>query len=522
MSDEPRLQMTGISKSFGGVRALRDVSLSAYAGEVHAVCGENGAGKSTLMKVLAGAITDHQGSITLDGRPVSFSGPRDAEAAGIRIIYQELNLVPDLTVAANIFLGRERTGLLGRLDNRAMEAEARRLFERLGAPISPRSRVGDLRIGDQQMVEIAKSLALDAAVVIMDEPTSALSDAEVERLFRVIADLRKAGTSVLYISHKMNEVFTLADRVTVLRDGKFVATAARAETTPEQVVRWMVGREIAALEYHPHAAPGRVVLSVRNLGLPSPLDSGRPSLKGLSFDVRAREVLGVAGLLGAGRTELLESLFGASPEPPSGEVTLEGRRVRFRHPRQAIAQGVALVTEDRKTLGLFSEMTVAENVTIAALERFRWLGDVLNPLAETSGYASQVAQLGIKTSGGRAPVVSLSGGNQQKCILGRWLLTQPRVLLLDEPTRGIDVGAKSEIYALIRRLSAGGMAILMTSSELPELLAVADRILVLCDGRITADIPRAEASEEAIMHAATAFLDRGAGSPGEMGTRAAG
>ncbi|MFO0951043.1 MAG: sugar ABC transporter ATP-binding protein [Isosphaeraceae bacterium] len=511
MSDEPRVRLSNISKSFGGVQALRDVSLSAYAGEVHAVCGENGAGKSTLMKVLAGAITDYEGSLHIDGKHVSFSGPRDAESAGVRIIYQELNLVPDLSVAANIFLGREKAGPLGLLKNRAMEAEAERLFDRLGAPISPRARVGDLRIGDQQMVEIAKSLALEAAVMIMDEPTSALSDAEVARLFRVIADLRKAGTSVLYISHKMNEVFTLADRVTVLRDGKFVATATRAETSPDQVVRWMVGRELGSLDYQPGAGPGRVVLKVRDLGLQSPPDSGRPSLRGLNFDVRSREVLGIAGLLGAGRTELLESLFGAGPYPPTGEITLEGRRIKFRHPRQAIAHGVALLTEDRKTLGLFSEMTVAENITIAALERFRWLGEFINPLAESEAVAAEIAQLNIVTAGHRAAVTSLSGGNQQKCILGRWLLTQPRVLLLDEPTRGIDVGAKAEIYALIRRLSAAGMAIVLTSSELPELLAVADRILVLCEGRITADMPRAEASEEAIMHAATAFLDRAAG-----------
>jgi ABC-type sugar transport system ATPase subunit len=461
------------------------------------------------MKILAGAIVDYDGSIRLEGRPVRFSGPRDAEDAGVRIIYQELNLVPDLTVAANIFLGREKRRF-GLIDDRGMEAAARRLFERLGTPIPPRARVGDLRIGDQQMVEIARALAFDAAVLIMDEPTSALSDAEVARLFRVIDDLRKGGTAVLYISHKMNEVFALADRVTVLRDGQFVATAARAETTPEQVVRWMVGREIAALEYQPHAASGRVVLRVQNLSLPSPPHSGRPSLSGVSFEVRSREVLGVAGLLGAGRTELLEALFGASPTPPSGEISLEGRPRRFRHPREAIGAGVALVTEDRKALGLFAEMTVAENLTIAALDRYRWPGGLINPFAESEEVAAQVAQLAIKAAGPRAAVTSLSGGNQQKCVLGRWLLTHPRVLLLDEPTRGIDVGAKSEIYALIRRLAAAGMAIVMTSSELPELLAVSDRILVLCEGRVTAQIPRAEASEESIMRAATAFLDRAA------------
>lgn len=507
----PRLSLEHISKSFGGARALRDVKLSAAAGEVHAICGENGAGKSTLMKIVAGAITVYEGTIKLEGRPVRFFGPRDAEAAGVRIIHQELNLVPELSAAANIFLGRERTRGLGLRNDRAMEGEARRLFERLGAPISPRANVGDLRIGDQQMVEIAKALAFDAAVVIMDEPTSALSDHEVSRLFRVIDDLRRAGTTVLYISHKMNEVFTLADRVTVLRDGQFVATAAADDTGPAEVVRWMVGRDIETLSDAPRQATGRIVLKVKGLNLPAEPGGGRPSLREIGFEVRSREVLGVAGLLGAGRTELLESLFGATEAPPTGEITLEGRSVRFRHPREAIASGVAMVTEDRKTLGLFREMTVAENITIASLGRFTWRGDLVNPIAEREGVAAQVAQLNIKASGFKAPVTSLSGGNQQKCILARWLLTRPKVLLLDEPTRGIDVGAKAEIYALIRRLVGQGMAVVMTSSELPELLAVCDRILVLCEGRVTAELSRSEATEESIMRAATAFLDRGQG-----------
>ena len=508
---EPLLQMRTITKHFGGVHALRGVSFSAHAGEVHALCGENGAGKSTLMKILAGAIIGHEGTILLNGKEAVFPGPRDAEAAGIRIIYQELNLVPDLSVTANVFLGRERTFGPGLLDHRAMKSQALRLFDRLGAAIRPRDRVGDLRVGDQQMVEIAKALLSEAAVVIMDEPTSALSDAEVSRLFRVIDDLKKAGTAVIYISHKMNEVFTLADRVTVLRDGQLVATATRAESSPDQVVRWMVGREIAALNYQPHPISEKAILRVRGLNLPSPPEGGRPSLSDISIELHAGEVLGVAGLLGAGRTELLEALFGASPSPPLGSIELDGQPVRFGHPAEAIEAGVALVTEDRKTLGLFSEMTVGENITIGSLGNYRAraLGDFLSPSSEASAIAGKIAQLAIKTDGPRAAVTSLSGGNQQKCILARWLLINPKVLLLDEPTRGIDVGAKSEIYALIRRLVAGGMAIIMTSSELPELLAVSDRILVLCEGRATAMIPRAEATEEGIMHAATRFLDRG-------------
>ncbi len=505
----PRLEMRHIAKNFGGVRALSDVSLTARAGEVHAVCGENGAGKSTLMKILAGAIVAYDGEIRLNGRPVRFSGPREAEDSGIRIIYQELNLVPQLTVADNIFLGREKTwgGRLRWLDNRAMADRSRALFARLGTSIDPGAKLGDLRIGDQQMVEIAKALAFDAAVVIMDEPTSALSDSEVERLFRVIADLRKAGTSVLYISHKMNEVFTLADQITVLRDGQFVATASRVETRPKEVVRWMVGREIAALNYVQHAIGEQPLLEVLGLSLAAPPESGRPSLREISFSVRTGEVLGVAGLLGAGRTELLEAIYGASAFQPTGTIRIAGSEVQFKHPDQAIKAGIAMVTEDRKTLGLFDRMTVAENITIRRLPDLM-IGPLIDPRAERHAVNWSIKELAIKTAGGGAPITSLSGGNQQKCILARWLLIEPRVLLLDEPTRGIDVGAKAEIYALIRKLAREGRAIVMTSSELPELLAVSDRIIVLCEGRLTAQIPRALATEENIMHAATAFLDR--------------
>jgi ABC-type sugar transport system ATPase subunit len=503
----PRLRMEGITKHFGGVHALEGVTLQARAGEVHSICGENGAGKSTLMKILAGAISEYDGRILLDGRPVRFSGPRDAEDAGIRIIHQELNLVPDLTVAANIFLGRERRSRLGLLDDRAMEREARRMFERLGTPISASSRVGDLRIGDQQMVEIAKALMFEASILIMDEPTSALSDAEVARLFRVIEDLRAAGVTILYISHKMNEVFTLSDSVTVLRDGRFVASAARRETEPSQVVRWMVGREIASLHLDHTPPTGDVILRVEGLELPSPPDSGRPALRNVGFELRSGEILGVAGLLGAGRTELLEALFGASPLPPLGKVELGGHPALFRTPGEAIASGVALVTEDRKNLGLFAEMSVGENISLGHLRSLASAG-VVRRGAERAAIDESIARLAIKTAGREAPITSLSGGNQQKCIIARWLLTGPRVLLLDEPTRGIDVGAKAEIYALMKRLAGFGMAIVMTSSELPELLTVCDRILVLCEGRLTATLPRSEATEESIMHAATQFLDR--------------
>ena len=506
----PRLAMNQISKSFGGVHALRGVSLEAKAGEVHALCGENGAGKSTLMKILAGALTDYEGEILIDGAPVKFRGPRDAEAAGIRIIHQELNLVPELSVAANLFLGREIAGPLGMLNTRAMEAAARKLFDRLGTPINPRSRVADLRIGDQQMVEIAKALLSDASIVIMDEPTSALSDAEVERLYRVINDLRAAGTAILYISHKMNEVFTLSDAVTVLRDGQHVASASKQEITPDKVIRWMVGREIANFHHDIRPAGGRTLLKVEKLNLPSPLGSGRPSLRDLSFHVEVGEVVGIAGLLGAGRTEVLESLFGATTARPTGTITLDDRPALFHEPGDAIAAGVALVTEDRKSLGLFTKMRVSENITIRKLEALT-KGGLVDGRAERRAVVDSIGRLMIKTDGGGAAIMSLSGGNQQKCIIARWLLVNPKLLLLDEPTRGIDVGAKAEIYTLIRLLAKEGMGVLMTSSELPELLTVADRILVMCEGRITADLPRASATEETIMHAATQFQTRAAG-----------
>jgi ABC-type sugar transport system ATPase subunit len=394
--------MHGITKHFGGVHALEGVSFEAYSGEVHALCGENGAGKSTLMKILAGAITEFDGSITLEGQPVRFGGPRAAEEAGVRIIYQELNLVPDLTVAGNIFLGRELRNALGLIDNRAMEEAARRLFTRLGTPIDPRARVGGLRIGDQQMVEIAKALAFEASILIMDEPTSALSDAEVARLFRVIADLKAAGTSIIYISHKMNEVFRLADRVTVLRDGRFVATARRDETQPAQVVRWMVGREIATLRLDRNPSKGPAVLTVSDLALPRPAGTSRPALTNIAFELAGGEILGVAGLLGSGRTELLEALFGASPLPPQGEIRLRNHPVRFRSPLDAIRAGVALVTEDRKNLGLFSEMNVRENISLVSLREMTSLGSFVSRARENAAVREEIDRLAIKTAGSRA------------------------------------------------------------------------------------------------------------------------
>jgi ABC-type sugar transport system ATPase subunit len=498
----PLIATDRVTKRFPGVVALQAVSLGIASGELHAIVGENGAGKSTLMKILAGVLTDFEGQLLLRGQPVRFRGTRDAEAAGISIIHQELNLVEELSAAANIFLGREKRNFLGLLDDRAMEEAAGRLLVELECQISPRQLVRELRVGDQQLVEIAKALSLETEILIMDEPTSALTETEVARLFRVIERLRRKGVTILYISHKLDEVFRLADRITVLRDGQKVQTLPREATKPRQVTHLMVGREIESVHLGAGRQPGDVVLEVQGLSLPWTGHARAWRLRDISFSLRRGEILGIAGLMGAGRTELLECLFGSSPEPPQGVIRLEGRPVRFAHPAEACRAGVALVTEDRKRLGLFAQMTVGENITICTLDAVARAG-LINRRRERRLAEDIVRQFGVRTAGVEVGITSLSGGNQQKTIIGRWLLTKPKVLLLDDPTRGVDVGAKAELYRLMDRLCREGLGIIVTSSELPELLTVCDRILVLCEGRLTAEFSRAEATEQRIMEAAT-------------------
>ena len=498
----PAVVMRGITKRFPGVMALEDVTLEVRRGTLHAICGENGAGKSTLMKILSGVYQPDEGTLEVHGRPVRFAGTRDAERAGIAIIHQELALVEDLSVAANVFLGRERRTRLGLLDDAAMQAECGALLAALECRVPPRARTGSLRVGDQQLVEIAKALSLEASIVVMDEPTSALTEAESARLERTIARLLAGGTTILYISHKMDEVFRLADRITVLRDGRHVRTVDRVETNPRQITGWMVGREIADQTTRPPRSPGPTVLEVRNLTLPWPEHPRGYRLSDVSLNLRAGEILGVAGLMGAGRTELLEAIFGAGEPVWTGEILLEGRPVRFQHPAEACTAGIAMVTEDRKRLGLFPDLDVAANVSLCSL-RDALRGGLLSRRREEELAAGPIRETGVKTPGPHAAITGLSGGNQQKCIIGRWLLTHPRILLLDDPTRGIDVGAKSELYSLIDRLCRDGLGVILTSSELPELLALADRIIVLAEGRLTAEFPRADATEEKIMHAAT-------------------
>jgi ribose transport system ATP-binding protein len=494
--------MRGIGKRFPGVVALDDVSLEIRRGELHAICGENGAGKSTLMKILSGVYQPDEGTLEVEGVPVAFAGTRDAERAGIAIIHQELALVEDLPVAANVFLGREKRTAAGLLDDRAMEAATARLLALLDCQVDPRTRTGSLRVGDQQLVEIAKALSLDARILVMDEPTSALTEAESARLERVIARLRDRGTTILHISHKMDEVFRLADRITVLRDGRHVRTVDRAATTPAEITGWMVGREIAGHAFHRGGARGPRLLEIRDLTLPWPDHPRGYRLADVSLDLHAGEILGVAGLMGAGRTELLETIFGAGDPAWTGSIRLRGQPVRFTHPAEACAAGIAMVTEDRKRLGLFPDLDVAANVSLCSL-RQATRGGFLSRSREEALVAEPLRATGVKTPGPRAAITGLSGGNQQKCIIGRWLLTKPAILLLDDPTRGIDVGAKAELYQLIDRLCREGLGVILTSSELPELLTLADRIVVLAEGRLTAEFSRAEATEQKIVHAAT-------------------
>ena len=497
-SSEILLSVQGLSKSFGGLQALNDVSLDVRRGEVHAVVGENGAGKSTLMKILGGIIPRDAGRTELRGKSVTFSNPRESIAAGIAVIHQELSVLPSMNVVENLFMSRMPTRR-GRILWRELEGMSRAALAEVGLDVDPHAMMNDLPISHRQLIEIAKALSINASLIIMDEPNSSLSDTETERLFSVIDALKRRGVSVIYVSHKIDEVLRIADRITVLRDGALVGTVAAAESTPGSVIRMMIGRELVR-EYIPHGAPGGVVLDVKGL-------TG-DGFSDVSFDLRGGEVLCFAGLVGSGRSETWRTIFGAQRRR-SGVVTLVGRAVRFDSPAEAIAAGFAMVPEDRKKLSLFMDMPIWFNVALAVMPGLkRGLGlDRARMRRMVSGH---IDSLSIKVRSQDDPVRSLSGGNQQKTVLARWLALTPKVLILDEPTHGIDVGAKSEVYELVRKLAARGIAIVLISSELPEVIAMADRTVVMHEGRVTKILSRPEIDEHTIMTWATGAGDHAA------------
>jgi len=489
------LECKGIGKSFPGVRALGGVNLSLDKGQVLSLIGENGAGKSTLMKILAGVQPPDEGEILLDGKKVEIESTRAALNLGISLIHQELNLATNLSVGANVFLGREplRGGLI---DKSTIRKESAKFLEMVGLDVSPDTLVGDLTIGRQQMVEIAKALSVNARVLIMDEPTSSLSQAEAENLFVVIKDLRARGVSVIYISHRLGEVKELSDHVTVMRDGENAGELSREEVTHEAMVRLMVGRDLSEYYERKDREKGDLALEVKKLRTPV-----HPQHE-LTFSVASGEIVGVAGLVGAGRTEMLETLFGVTPAL-GGSIQVSGADLELDSPISAIAAGIALAPEDRKQQGLVIDMTVRENLSLAALRRDQKKAGFLDFAKEKKISEKMIEAMRVKTPNENKIIRYLSGGNQQKVVLGKWLAMKPKILLLDEPTRGIDVGAKSEIYALMEELAESGVAILYVSSEMEEILGMADRALVMHEGRISGELTREELTEENIMHLAT-------------------
>lgn len=498
---QPVLVLRDVAKSFGSVAALRSATLEVEPGSIHALIGENGAGKSTLIKIVAGVHRRDRGTFEFKGEPADFTSTSESKSAGVAVIYQEPTLFPDLSVAENIFMGRQPLGAGRRIDRGRMYAESTALFERLGVELDPRRPARGLSIADQQIIEIAKAISLDAALLIMDEPTAALSGVEVDRLFAVARSLRDEGRGLVFISHRFEEVFDLCDTVTVMRDGEYVSTQRIADTTVDRLVAEMVGREVADLFPKTEAEIGDVVLDVVDL-------NSAGVFHDVSFQVRAGEIVGLAGLVGAGRSEIARAVFGVDGYD-SGVVTMHGRKVAARNPRAAIKAGIAFVPEDRRKQGLVTDASVARNVA-AVIRTGLTKAGLLTTRAENRAAGPWAAKLEVKTSALDMHAATMSGGNQQKVVIAKWLATDPKLLIIDEPTRGIDVGTKSEVHRLLSDLAGQGLAILMISSELPEVLGMADRVLVVHEGRITADIDRADATPENIMRAATNADPQGA------------
>ena len=488
------IEMKGIDKAFGSNQVLKDAGFLLRDGEVHALMGENGAGKSTLMKILTGVYTKDAGTIFVDGQEVSYKNPQEAEKAGIVFIYQELNVLFDLTVEENLFMGKEITKKFGVCDKKAMRAKAQEVMDRMGVKIPVNAVMSDLSVGQQQMVEICKALMVDAKVIIMDEPTAALTQSETEALFKVMNSLREKGVSIVYISHRMEEIFELCDRITILRDGQYIGTRNICDITMDDVVQMMIGREIGERFPKRESTIGEEVFRVEGL-------THEKLFRDVSFSVCAGEVLGVSGLMGAGRTEIMQAIFGNLPVV-SGKIFIEGKEVSIKNPRQAIAAGIGFITEDRKTEGLLLEKSIAENIELANLNKVS-KNSVLSRKKGAELVKHGIDEFRIKCFGPEHECGNLSGGNQQKVVLAKWIYTDPKILILDEPTRGVDIGAKKEIYNVINEMAAKGVAVIMVSSELPEVLGMSDRIMVVHEGHITGIIDAEGADQAKVMTLAT-------------------
>ncbi|MGG0658374.1 sugar ABC transporter ATP-binding protein [Rummeliibacillus pycnus] len=489
------IEMTGIDKAFSGNVVLKDVQFSLVDGEIHALMGENGAGKSTLMKILTGIYERDAGVIKVDGQEVHFKSPKEAEAMGIAVIHQELNILPDLTVAENLFLGNERTiGKSGILKTKEMNKEASRILSQLGLDVDVKTPAGQLSVGKQQIIEIAKAIETHAKVIIMDEPTAALTDREIKTLFKTIRKLQSQGVSFVYISHRMEEIFAICDRITILRDGEYVGVRVIKETNFDEIVKMMVGRELGDRFPERQAKIGDVKLEVKGL-------TRNGYCEEINFQLRKGEVLGIAGLMGAGRTEVVQALFGYR-KMNKGEIFIDGQKVKISNPIQAKKHGIGYVSEDRKSEGLVVDFSIKENIMLTNLDKASKMG-IIDRKKETSFVENLIKKLGVRTSGAMQTAKSLSGGNQQKVVIAKWLGDEPKILILDEPTRGVDIGAKKEIYQIINNLAEQGVAILMISSELPEIIGMADRVLVMHEGKITGEVTKEEMTQEKIMYYAT-------------------
>ena len=497
------LEMRGVCKSFPGVKALDHAQLQLRPGSVHALMGENGAGKSTLMKCMFGIYKMDEGEIRMDGERVEIRDPLDALQKGIAMVHQELQPIPERTIGENIFLGRypmkKALGFIPIVDHKKMYEDAAALLKRVRMDFDPRQRLGDLSVSQMQSVEIAKAVSANCRVLILDEPTSSLTDNEVEALFRIMDDLKRDGVAIVYISHKMDEILRIADDVTIMRDGQYIGTWPARELTTDQIITRMVGREMSNL-YPPRSnTPGEVVFEVEDFTSIHPR-----SFRNVSFQLRKGEILGVGGLVGAQRTELMEGLFGIRAHS-KGTIRYKGQELKIHRPKHAIDQGVAMLTEDRRSTGIMGVLSVADNISISSLRKYLDFGVMINSRKVEDLVQENVRKMNIKTPSSKTQIKSLSGGNQQKVLIGRWLANDPDVLILDEPTRGIDVGAKYEIYCIIAELSAQGKSIIMISSEMSELIGMSDRVMVMCDGRVTGFVDGAGATQEAIMSLATQF-----------------